>query len=221
MTPGPPAQLARLRGVYPLADDDPRWKHRPPELVAAALAGGATVVQLRLKHTGDREALALARWAVERTRSAGALLVVNDRFDLADLADADGVHLGADDLPPERIPSRIRQRLLVGLSTHTLEQVDASRDRPVDHIAFGPVFDTSSKDSAHDARGLDLLREAVRRAGRPVVAIGGITPERIEAVSRAGACAAAVISAIALADDPTAATRVLGERFAAGSEAGV
>lgn len=213
----PRTALAQLRGVYPLADDDPRWKHGPAELVEAALAGGAAVIQLRLKHTDDGEALALARWAVERARRAGALLVVNDRFDLADLAGADGVHLGLDDVPPERIPPPIRERLLIGLSTHTLEQVDASRDRPVDHIAFGPVFETRSKQSAHGARGLDALREAVRRAGRPVVAIGGITAEGIGDVARAGASAAAVISAIAAADDPAAATRTLGERFAEGA----
>jgi thiamine-phosphate pyrophosphorylase len=199
----------RLRGLYPLADDDPRWRHGPRAVVAGALAGGATVVQLRLKHTPDLEALELARWAVERTRDADALLILNDRFDVADLAGADGVHLGQEDVAPERIPADIRARLHVALSTHTLEQVRRSFDRPVDAIAFGPVFGTGSKDSAYRARGLELLGEVVRMSPRPVIAIGGIHAGNLEGVARAGARAAAVISAIADAEDPADETRRL------------
>jgi thiamine-phosphate pyrophosphorylase len=200
---------ARLAGLYPLADDDPRWRNGPRELVLATLAGGATVVQLRLKRTPDREALELARWAVERARAAGALLVVNDRFDLADLAGADGVHLGQEDVPPERIPPEIRERLHVALSTHTLEQVRESLDRPVDAIAFGPLFGTESKDAGYDARGIEALREAVRLSPRPVIAIGGIHAGNLEEVARAGGRAAAVISALADAPDPVGETRRL------------
>ncbi len=212
--------LDRLRGVYPLADDDPRWRHGPRAVIEAALAGGASVVQLRLKHTPDGEALELARWAAEQTRKAGALLFVNDRYDLADLAGADGVHLGQDDLAPERIPEEVRRRLCVGFSTHTLEQVRRSRDRPVDHIAFGPVFDTTSKESEYTSRGEALLREAVALAGRPVVAIGGIGAANLARVRAAGAVAAAVISAVADAEDPAAATRYLRERFEASPQEG-
>ncbi len=93
-------RLARLDGIYPLADDDPRWRQRPRAVVEGALAGDASVVQLRLKQTDDGEALALTRWASELAHERGALLIVNDRFDLADLAGADGVHLGQDDLAP-------------------------------------------------------------------------------------------------------------------------
>ncbi len=207
------AALRRLRGIYPLADDDPRWRHGPRSVVEAVLAGGATALQLRLKHTGDRDALALVRWAVERTRRAGAVLIVNDRFDLADLGAADGVHLGQDDLAPERIPAALRERLLVGLSTHSLDQVHQSRQRPIDYIGFGPVFGTASKQSEWKPRGSDMLAEAVKRAGRPVVAIGGIDAGNAAEVSRAGAAAAAVISAIADASDPIAATRALAERL--------
>ena len=207
------ADLARLRGIYPLADDDPRWRHDARAVVEAALAGGATALQLRLKRTSDRDALALARWASERARKAGALLFINDRFDLADLAGADGVHLGQDDVPPERIPAQLRERLLIGLSTHTLEQVRRSRSRPADYIGFGPVFGTASKESEWSPRGTALLAEAVAAAGRPVVAIGGIGLGNAGEVSRGGACAAAVISAIAEADDPMEATRALAAKL--------
>jgi thiamine-phosphate pyrophosphorylase len=201
--------LERVQGVYALADDDPRWRNDVRAQLAGALAGGATVVQLRLKHLGDGAALALARESVARSREAGALLLVNDRFDLALLSGADGVHLGQDDLAPERIPADARARLLVGLSTHTLEQVRESRTRPADYIAFGPVFGTRSKESEFSPRGIGLLREAVALAGRPLVAIGGISAANAAQVRAAGAAAAAVISAIADASDPAEATRYL------------
>ena len=210
MTAGAAAKLA---GIYPLADDDPRWRNDVRSVVEAVLAAGATALQLRLKHTTDREALRLCRWAVDQAHKSGALLIVNDRLDLADLARADGVHLGQDDLAPERIPRELRGRLLVGLSTHTLEQVDESRERPVDYIAFGPVFGTASKESGHGARGVAALAQAVERAGRPVVAIGGIAERNLSQVCAAGARAAAVISAIADAHDPAEATRRLKDQF--------
>lgn len=205
------SRLDRVSGIYPLADDDPRWRIAPLELLGAALRGGASVVQLRLKQTRDGEALVLARLARALTREAGALLIVNDRYDLADLAGADGVHLGQDDVPPELVPESVRARLLVGLSTHTLDQVKQSRDRPVDYIGFGPVFGTASKLSEYEPRGATLLREAVEAAAHPVVAIGGIDAGNLSEVAGAGAAAAAVISALAASDDPEAETRRLKE----------
>jgi thiamine-phosphate pyrophosphorylase len=205
--------LERVRGVYPLADDNPRWRHGPLVLLEAALRAGATVIQLRLKRSTDAEALELASHAAARARESGALLVVNDRFDIADLAGAGGVHLGHEDLAPERVPPEIRARLVVGLSTHTLEQVKESRDRPVDYVAFGPVFGTRSKESPYAARGVEALAEAVAIAGRPVVAIGGVSAENVALVRRAGARAFAVISAAADASDPEKALRELARRF--------
>ena len=207
--------LERLRGVYVLADDDPRWRNGVRTQLEGALAGGATVVQLRLKHTPDGPALELLRWAAARARAARALCFANDRFDLALLAGADGVHLGQDDLAPEALPADARARLLVGLSTHTLEQARASRARPIDYAAFGPVFATGSKPSEYEPRGCALLRQVVALAGRPVVAIGGIGAANLAEVRAAGAAAAAVISAVADAPDPAEATRRLQARFSA------
>jgi thiamine-phosphate pyrophosphorylase len=119
------------------------------------------------------------------------------------------VHLGQDDLPPGRLPPRAREALRVGRSTHTSEQLDAAREEPVDYVAFGPLFGTASKHSPWSARGLDALADAVRRAApRPLVAIGGIDPDGARAVGRLGA-GAAVISAVAGADEPEAAVRRL------------
>jgi thiamine-phosphate pyrophosphorylase len=204
----PPA--ARLHGLHVLADDDPRWGGDPVAQARAACAGGAAVVQLRAKFAPDRETLGWAEQLRELTRRAGVLFVVNDRFDLALAAQADGVHLGQEDLPPERIPEHLRERLIVGRSTHTLPQARAACAEPVDYVAFGPVFGTASKRSPHAARGLELLREAALAvAPLPLVAIGGIGVGNAADAIAAGAVAVAVISAVAGAPDPEAATRAL------------
>jgi len=210
----------RLSGVWVLADDDPRWPHGPVAQARGACAGGAAAVQLRAKHATDRRALAWAREIRAATRACGALFFVNDRFDLAWLAEADGVHLGQDDLPPARVPGPARAALAVGRSTHEPGQLRAAAAEPVDYVAFGPVFGTASKDSPYAARGLEALARAARAvAPRPLVAIGGVDAAGAAQVARAGARAAAVIAAVAGADDPEAATRVLVAAFEAGRTA--
>ncbi len=199
-----------VRGLYVLCDDDPRWRHDPVEQARAALAGGATMVQLRAKHATDRQTLAWAESIRALATAHAALFFVNDRFDLALAAGADGVHLGQHDLPPAQIPATARAELRIGRSTHTLDEARAACDEPIDYVAFGPLFGTTSKDSAYDARGLDGLAEVVRIvAPRPVVAIGGIDAARAADVMRAGAAAVCVLSAIAAANDSEAAARTL------------
>lgn len=200
------------RGLHVLADDDPRWPRDPVEQSRSALAGGARIIQLRAKHAVDAEILT---WALEiraLTRAVGARLVVNDRFDLALACAADAVHLGQDDLHPDDLPARDRKRLAIGRSTHDLTQARAVCDEDVDYLAFGPVFGTQSKDSPYTARGLDALREIVAIAGPlPVVGIGGIDRHNLGALLATGVAGAAVIGAVAGADDPAAATRELVE----------
>ena len=204
-----------IRGLYVLCDDDPRWPHDPVEQARAALAGGARIVQLRAKHATDRQALAWAATIRALATARAALFFVNDRFDLALAAGADGVHLGQHDLPPARVPQSARAQLLLGRSTHTLEQARVACEEPVDYIAFGPLFGTTSKNSGYTARGLDALAEVVRIvAPHPVVAIGGIDAARAADVVRAGAAAVCVISAVAGANDPAAAARTLSDVLA-------
>jgi thiamine-phosphate pyrophosphorylase len=206
---------ARLRGLHVLADDDPRWGRDPVEQARAACAGGAAVVQLRAKRATDREALAWAGTLRELTRRAGALLLVNDRFDLALAAGADGVHLGQEDLPPGRIPPRLRAALVVGRSAHTPEEVRAAREEGVDYVGFGPVFGTTSKASPHAARGLAMLGEAAAAAAPlPLVAIGGIDEANAASAIAAGAAGIAVISAVAGDPDPERAARALANAVA-------
>ncbi|MEZ4280241.1 MAG: thiamine phosphate synthase [Myxococcota bacterium] len=214
---------AAYRGVHVLCDDDPRWGRDPVAQARAACRAGVAVVQLRTKHAGDRQALEWAREIRVLTRRAGIQFVVNDRFDLALLAEADAVHLGQEDLPPSAIPGEARIRLAIGRSTHTPEQLDAARGEDVDYVAFGPVFGTRSKQSPFPARGLEALADAVRRASpRPLVAIGGIEAAHLETLRAIGVAGVAVISAIAAAEDPerAAAAFVAGFRAGAGGNVG-
>jgi thiamine-phosphate pyrophosphorylase len=204
--------IAKLRGLMVLADDAPNWKLNPIDQARAACEGGASVIQLRAKHATDTVALEWAEAIREITRKFDVIFFVNDRFDLALAADADGVHLGQEDIPPSRIPMAARSRLLVGRSTHSLEQAADACAESVDYIAFGPIFATGSKDTPRDPRGVERLSEVVRAVQpKPVIAIGGIDLSNIARVTGTGVAGVAVISAIAEAADPGRAARALAE----------
>jgi thiamine-phosphate pyrophosphorylase len=195
-----------------LADDAPSRKIDPIDQARAACEGGASVVQLRAKRATDAVALEWAEAIREITRKFDVCFFVNDRFDLALAADADGVHLGQEDIPPSRIPMAARSRLLVGRSTHTLEQASEACAESVDYIAFGPIFATGSKDSPGDPRGVERLAEVVSAVQPlPVIAIGGIDLGNVARVTGAGVAGIAVISAVAEATDPRRAARALAE----------
>jgi len=149
---------------------------------------------------------------VTRAHAAGALVIVNDRADIARFAHADGVHLGQDDLPPAMARQVLGGQGIVGYSTHTLEQVRAASRLPIDYLAVGPIFGTASKDTGCSAVGTALVREArtlLSDAGldTPIVAIGGITLERAASVIAAGATSVAVISDLLATGDPAGRVR--------------
>jgi len=195
------------RGVYAIVDGSAA---RPPlELVGAFVRGGAAVVQLRLKQAGAGELLRVAREARRMCSAGGSLLLVNDRPDVAKLAGADGVHLGQEDLPVAAARAILGPEALIGLSTHSDVEIDGAAG--ADYIGFGPIFATQSKPGAPlpPPHGIEGLRRAVRRAGKPVVAIGGITAENAAAVRAAGANCAAAIAYICGAEDPERAVRSL------------
>jgi len=178
-------------------------------VVAAAVRGGGRVIQLRAKAAADGALLALALEAVAAARAEGGLLLVNDRPDVALMAGADGVHLGQEDLRPRDARSVLPPGSLVGLSTHDNAQVEAAAGEPVDYVAIGPVFSTSTKADPHPAIGLAGVREARARTRLPLVAIGGITADNAGAVIEAGADGVAAIAAILAAADVAAAVRRL------------
>ena len=198
------------RGAYAIVDGS---AGRPPlDLVSAFVRGGAAVVQLRLKHVGAGELLKVAREA-RKLCDGRALLLVNDRPDVARLAEADGVHLGQEDLPLEAARAVLGPSALIGISTHSDVEIDAAQR--ADYIGFGPVFATLSKSGAPlpPPHGIEGLRRAVRRSRLPVVAIGGITAENAAEVAQAGARCAAAIAYLCAAPDPEAASRALAEAF--------
>ena len=185
---------------------------RPPlDLVGAFVRGGAAIVQLRLKQAGAGELLRLARGA--RKLCAGrALLLVNDRLDIARLAETDGVHLGQEDLPWLAARAILGPRALIGVSTHSDAEIDAAQG--ADYIGFGPIFATASKPGLPLPHGIEGLWRAVRRSRIPLVAIGGITLERAPEVAGAGARCVAAIAQLCGAPDPESATREMAKAFA-------
>ena len=184
-------------------------------MLAAFLDGGATFIQLRDKQPSSGARLALADAAVAQAHRAGAQLIVNDRADIARLSGADGVHVGQDDLPVEDARRIVGPEAIVGISTHDAAQIAAAVRTSATYIAVGPVYGTLSKDTGYSARGLDLVRQAAAAAGRPVVAIGGITLERAPEVVAAGAASVAVISDLLTGGDPAARTRSFLDRLSA------
>ena len=177
----------------------------PLELAGACVRGGARVLQLRGKGVGGAALLELAEALVTVARAHDAMVIVNDRADIARMAGAAGVHVGQDDLPVEEVRRLLPANAVVGLSTHDDGQLDLALRSSADYIAVGPVYATTTKDTGYGARGLDLVRAAAGR-GKPVVAIGGITLERAREVVAAGAAALAVISDL-LVNDPEARVR--------------
>jgi thiamine-phosphate pyrophosphorylase len=182
---------------------------RPADrLLAAALAGGVDVVQLREKEAGDGGVLEAAPLFRRMCDEHGALFVVNDRPDLAAAAGADGVHLGQGDVPVHEARDLLGDEALVGISTHSEEEVDAAVHSGADYFAVGPVFATPTKPGAAPV-GTPLVRYAAERARGPFFAIGGIDARNVADVARAGAERIAVVRAIRDADDPRAAAEAL------------
>src|SRR5262245_27228648 len=189
----------------------------PIDLARAFLDGGARFLQLRAKAMPSGALFELARAIAELTHQAGGQLVVNDRADLARLAGADGVHVGQEDLSPSAVRRIVGDQAMVGLSAHTIEQLAAPVREPISYLAIGPVFGTASKNTGYDAVGLALVREAAgvaRKAGVPLVAIGGVTLDRAASVIEAGAASVAVIGDLLSTGDPEARPRAFVDRLA-------
>jgi thiamine-phosphate pyrophosphorylase len=186
------------------------------DLAAAYVNGGARLLQLRAKSLPGAAFLDLASRISEIAHAAGALLIVNDRSEIARLSGSDGVHLGQDDLTPSAARAIVGPTAILGLSTHTEPQIDRATAEPVTYIAVGPVFGTSTKATGYFAVGLERVRYAAEKVtGRlGVVAIGGITLDRAAEVLEAGATAVAVITDLMATADPEARVRAYLARLA-------
>ncbi|WP_246981768.1 thiamine phosphate synthase [Halorientalis marina] len=183
------------------------------EIVEAAIEGGIDAVQLREKGRSARERYELGQDLRDLTREAGVPLIVNDRLDLAAAVDADGVHLGDDDLPISVAREQLGADAVIGRSVSTVDAAEDAAAAGADYFGVGAVYSTSSKDTDPEQSeiGLDRVRAIDEAVDVPFVGIGGITPENAADVVAAGADGVAVISAITAADDPAAATRTLND----------
>ena len=180
------------------------------DLASACLSGGARLFQIRAKRESSARLLEIARSISDLAHRESAIVIVNDRGDVARLSGADGVHVGQDDLPATAVRLLVGDKAVVGLSTHTREQLDRAVLQPVTYVACGPVFETRTKATGYEPAGLEMVRQAAAiSSGRalPLVAIGGVTLETAADVIAAGAASVAVISDLLSTGAPEARVR--------------
>lgn len=209
-----PMPIGRL---HVLTDFTLQQRYAHAELARRAARGGAGAIQFRQKTGGVRHALREADRAATACAAAGVPLLINDRLDVAQAVGAAGVHLGQMDLPVATARRILGPRALIGATATTPLQARHACDDGADYVGFGPVFPTHSKANPASIKGLSGLAAACQACRVPVIAIAGITPERVASVIEAGAYGVAVLSAVVLADDPEAATA----RFRAALDAAV
>jgi thiamine-phosphate pyrophosphorylase len=214
-----PLRRERLRTarLYFVCDARPRGDLEA--LLRAGLGGGADIVQLREKELGRVEIERAAQTFRRVADTYSALFILNDDPELARACDADGVHVGQDDVSAEQARGLLGPDAIVGLSTHSEEQIGASAERPVDYISVGPIWETPTK-QGRPGVGLDLVRHAAAQAPHPFFAIGGIDTGNAGQVVEAGAQRLCAVRAIRDAADPAAAATALRQAFA-GAERGV
>ena len=195
----------QLPRIYPITDTQLSGLSHA-EQVGLLSVGGASLIQLREKQMPALEFYEQARAA----KQSGVQLIINDRADIALAAGASGVHLGQDDFPPEAARKLLGPHAIIGYSTHNVDQAINATKLPIDYLAIGPIFSTTTKSDTAPVLGLEGLRAVRQAIGEfPLVAIGGITLNNARAVIDAGADSVAVISALLSAPDITAATQTL------------
>ena len=210
----PVLSSSSLSGLYVILDAHASRGRPLMEMMMAALAGGARIFQYRDKDSSAREAYDRALPLSQAARNGDAIFLVNDRCDLALAVEADGVHLGQDDLPLALARSVMGAGKLIGVSTHRLEQVVTATEGGADYLGFGPIFETGTKLDHEPVVGIEGLRHVRSHTSLPVFAIGGISLERVDSVMEAGANGVAVISALMGADDVAGTARAFIERVA-------
>lgn len=191
--------------------------HRTHEEIAqAAVRGGACAVQLRDKRASDEELRPIAERIRDLCRAAGVLFIVNDRVELAARVDADGVHVGDEDMPVAKAREILGPERIIGRSADNVEEALRAQAEGADYVGLGPVYTTGTKANAGAPIGPETIAAAKKVVSIPIVAIGGITAANIDAVIAAGADAVAVISAVVCAPDMEEVVRELVGRFATG-----
>ena len=190
-----------LPQLYAILDADSLGHRSLKSVCQTLLDAGVRLFQYRDKQGSSRRIFEAASTVVPMIHDSGGRLIVNDRADVALVAGADGVHLGQDDLTPEEARRVLKPGQIVGCSTHNIDQLRQADSSPVDYLAFGPIFGTSSKASPDPIVGLDGLARAREATSKPLVAIGGITVENARPVIEHGADTVAVIAGLLSAPD--------------------
>ncbi len=198
--------------VYVITGEERSRGRSHVEVAAAAVRGGATAVQLRMKGAPARTIVETARRIAAMCREAGVAFIVNDRVDVAIAGEADGAHVGQDDLPAAAARGLLGAGRWLGVSAATVEEARDAERAGADYLGVGAVYPTGTKADAGAPVGLGRIAELRRASSLPVVGIGGITIANAAAVIRAGAAGVAVITAITLADDMVKATQRLREQ---------
>ncbi|MCP3676372.1 MAG: thiamine phosphate synthase [Deltaproteobacteria bacterium] len=193
--------LLCLPRIYPIIDDTYIPYDRMEETAQALIDGGARILQLRGKDISSAELLMAARSIARLTKKEDVIFIVNDRIDIALFSNADGVHIGQDDMPVLVARKLLGREKIIGFSTHSVKEAVAAEKLPVDYISFGPLFTTKSKKDAEEPKEVKVLTEVSSSVEIPIVAIGGIGGERIGEVLRSGANSVAMISDILSATD--------------------
>ncbi|HSQ12189.1 MAG TPA: thiamine phosphate synthase, partial [Candidatus Deferrimicrobium sp.] len=184
-----------LPPLYAILDPEQIKGRAIEELLRDLLRAGVKMIQLRAKSLAANEFLALANLVRSETEAHNCRLIVNDRADIAMACNADGVHLGQDDLPLHAGRTLLGNKI-IGISTHDIEQARQAQRDGADYIGFGPMFGTQTKNTGYSARGIDMLKEIRAAVAIPIVAIGGINEHNVRQVWQAGADSAAIISDI-------------------------
>jgi len=205
-------------GVYPVSCEKLAAGRSDREWLDQVIAGGTRIVQLRDKESNDRELLAKARYFREKTREAGVLFFLNDRLDIALLADADGMHVGQKDLPAEEI-RKLAPDILIGHSCNTEEQTKAlgeaveKGESAVSYYNIGPLFETGTKEGLHHFLGAAGIADFSRHCSLPFTVMGGIKLQHLDELLAAGAKRIAVVTAISQAGDMAAETAIWQQRI--------
>lgn len=209
----PSAEVSLVDFTLYLITDRSVTKMPLVEAVRQSLEGGVRAVQLREKDLPVRELLALAQELRTLTNEFGAKLFINDRVDVAIAVDADGVHLGTHSMPAGAVRDIAGQRLLIGVSTHGLDEAKAAESAGADFITFGPVFETPSKKVYGPPAGIAVMSAVKKQVRVPLFALGGVKTVNIPEVLAAGADGVAMISAVLAADDILKAAEELNRRI--------
>ncbi|GAB4297965.1 MAG: thiamine phosphate synthase [Myxococcota bacterium] len=199
----------KLSKLYGILDTASLYGVTPIEVIDAFIEAGVTIVQIR--HKGDSKSFyQIVETALKAAEDSITKITINDRPDIALITQAAGVHLGQDDLPPSVARKILGDDAVIGISTHTIEQLRTAAKEPVDYISFGPIFESFTKKGGNKPLGLEMLTLAKQLClSKPIVAIGGITLKNISQAISAGADSAAIISDIYNAEDPVARIKLL------------